>query len=133
LPPPPPHPSPSPFFFSQVVEMSNGQQLEMVDGNLVETLAAFIDIHDGDVVGHKILRFIVCCSVCCSVLWHVLISVMVFFLSRIPEVKCVLQFVLQCVAAFIDIRDEDVDCHIMFSICIVLRNVCICIYMWVCI
>ena len=34
--------------------MSNGQQLEMVEGNLVETRAAFVDVGDA-IVGHKIL------------------------------------------------------------------------------
>jgi len=76
--------------------MSNGQQLEMVDGNLVEALAAFIDIHDGDVVGHKILRSIACCSVCCSVLRHVLKSVMVCFATNSLGEVCIAVCVAVC-------------------------------------
>ena len=34
--------------------MSNGQQLEMVEGNLVETRAAYVDVGDA-IVGHRIL------------------------------------------------------------------------------
>jgi hypothetical protein len=35
--------------------MSNGQQLEMVDGSLVEIVPATIQLPDGEIIGHKIL------------------------------------------------------------------------------
>lgn len=41
----------------QVVEMSNGQQLEMVDGSLIEIRPATIALDDGEIVGHRILDY----------------------------------------------------------------------------
>jgi hypothetical protein len=35
--------------------MSNGQQLEMVDGSLVEIVPATVQLPDGEIIGHKIL------------------------------------------------------------------------------
>lgn len=35
--------------------MSNGQQLEMVDGSLVEIIPASVQVEDGEIIGHKIL------------------------------------------------------------------------------
>ena len=78
--------------------MSNGQQLEMVDGSLIEIRPATIALDDGEIVGHRILdydlsRQVGLCVVCVRVCACACACVHVCARVRMCVCMCVCMFV----------------------------------------